>query len=253
MTVAEIAWRDLKPAAKTRAMQLLAIGGDAKTRDFQGASCWADDYKTKENGPWHYINIHFRLDGAPTNNRPLEENVVWAINKFTATMKAPSRSDSDKAEALRFLMHFVGDVHQPLHAVACDSHDHPQGDRGGNDFVFDPVQIGDFEVKNLHFLWDFGGGLCGKVTRPGTNPQVGVLADKLTAMHPRNSFPGVGLTDPMAWAVESLELAKTVTYQLEEKKKPSPEYLSATQFASGRRIAVAGYRLADLLNSVLAQ
>jgi hypothetical protein len=118
MLVAAVAETQLNTTARQAIAELLQEGGDEKTRDLLGAACWADDTKTDKNGPWHYINFHFRHDGQPSENEPLEENVVWAISKFADAMADPNLPAAQRADAIRYVLHFVGDVHQPLHTVA---------------------------------------------------------------------------------------------------------------------------------------
>ncbi len=252
MIVAAIAEKELTSAAKAEATRLLQIGGDDKTRDFLGAACWADDTKTAENGPWHYINYHFRLDGKATTNQPLEQNVVWAITKFSEVLANRAKPDAERADALRFILHFVGDVHQPLHATACDSDDHPNGDRGGNDFTFEPFELRGMNVRNLHFLWDLGGGLYGATERPlSDRTGIDALMATITEQNPRATFPMAQEQSPEAWARESELLSRGVVYGLQSGKKPSDSYLAMAKFVSERRLALAGYRLADLLNRLL--
>ncbi|MEQ1822299.1 MAG: S1/P1 nuclease [Fimbriimonadaceae bacterium] len=254
MVVTEIARRELNELAKHRIETLIAIGGSEKTNDFVTASCWADDFKTAENGPWHYINIHFRNDDQPVTNKALEQNVIWAIEKFSKEINDPFLDNARKADALRFLLHFVGDVHQPMHSVACDNEAHPDGDRGGNDFTFEPFELAGFTVKNLHFLWDIGGGLYGKTDRPlVASNNIGTLATQLINENPRSSFLAINNQKPVDWAEESFKLARGIAYDLPTTKKPSDAYLKTAQYVSSRRITIAGYRLADLLNRLLGQ
>ncbi|MCC7433660.1 MAG: S1/P1 nuclease [Methanoregulaceae archaeon] len=249
MLVSAVAETQLNSTARQAIAELLQEGGDEKTRDLLGAACWADDTKTDQNGPWHYINYHFRHDGQPSENEPLEENVVWAISKFADAMADPNLPAAQRADAVRYVLHFVGDVHQPLHTVACDSEKFPKGDRGGNDFLFDPFNIGTFQVRNLHFLWDLGGGLYGNTPRPLVDREpIDTLRDRLMAEHPKESMPELKIEDPERWAREGVMLAQTLVYGTPEKIAPSSSYLAMTQFVSGRRIVMAGYRLADMLN-----
>ena len=76
MVVAEIAQRQLRANVKQEVSRLLAIGATQKTDSIATAACWADDFKTNQNGLWHYINYHFRTDGRPTFNIPEAENVT---------------------------------------------------------------------------------------------------------------------------------------------------------------------------------
>jgi hypothetical protein len=254
MVIAAIAERELKPDVRLKAHDLLKIGGTDRTRDFLGAACWADDTKNQETGPWHYINYYFKEDGAPGKGKPLEENVAWAINKFAKILGDRTAPKEHRADALRYIIHFVGDVHQPMHSVARETHSHPEGDRGGNDFKIIPPGDMSPAPRNLHFLWDSGGGLFTRVTRPLTpsgERQIRELAESIAKKHPRRDFPAVAVSDPFKWAKESFELAKTKAYKLEENTRPGPAYLQSVKDVSSSRSALAGYRLADLLNRIL--
>lgn len=254
MVVSAIAEKELRPDVRSQVARLLKIGGDDRTRDILGAACWADDTKTAENGPWHYINYHFRPDGTAAENKPLAENVVWAIEKFEGVLRDRARTEVERADALRYLIHFVGDVHQPFHAIAQDSEAHPTGDRGGNDFVFDEFPLAGFNVRNLHFLWDIGGGLYGATPRPiADRSTVDQLADRLRREVGRAQLPELSAKTPMAWSIESMTIAQSVGYSLPEHVRPGDSYLAMVRFISERRLAVAGYRLGDMLNRILAQ
>ena len=259
MVIATIAERGLKPKILAETERLLKIGGDAKNADFVTTSPWADDIRRQrpETGPWHYIDYHFRSDGKPDTNKPDAENAVWAIQKFSAILQDKTKSDAERAEALRFLIHIVGDIHQPLHATARDTDELPTGDKGGNDFrITAPPVFGDMTrpPRNLHSFWDFGGGLFRGEPRPlssESKARIDALATKLTAEYPAKAFKAVSDLNPDDWAKESFELSKTVVYDLKEGSTPSDAYVQKAQDVSGHRIALAGYRLARLLNQLL--
>lgn len=251
MAVVAIAECEVKPEVKAVLERLVKVGGDERTQDLLGAACWADDTRTRENGPWHYINHHFRRDGSATPNLPEPQNVVWAIEKFAAVLRDRSKPDAERADALRYVLHFVGDIHQPLHTTACDSDEFPKGDRGGNDFTFPEMKVGEFNVRNLHFLWDIAGGLYGSTQRPlADRSSIDRLATQLMTLHPRGSFPEIKNTSPMAWSREGEMLSRSVVYSV-NPKVIGEEYLGMVRYVAGRQIALAGYRLADLLNQLL--
>ncbi len=259
MIIAAIAQKNLKPNVLAECERLLKIGADAKNTDFVTTGPWADDVRRDrpETGPWHYIDYHFRPDGKPTENRPDAENAVWAIEKFSAILKDKSKPDAERADALRFLIHFVGDIHQPLHATARDTDEHPKGDKGGNDFHI--VAPDDFKgmsrpPRNLHSLWDFGGGLYHGEPRPLTDEgrgRVMTQADSLMKQLPPKSFSAVADLNPEDWAQESFAASKSVVYNLTENTVPSAEYMAKAREVSSRRIVLAGYRLGRLLNQLL--
>lgn len=259
MIVATIAQSQLKPKVKAECDRLLAIGADEKNADFVTTSPWADDIRgqRRETGPWHYIDLHFRSDGKPTTNKPDAENVVWAIDKFSAILRDRTKPDAERSEALRFLIHFVGDIHQPLHATARDTDAHPEGDKGGNDFrIVAPAVFNGMSrpPRNLHSFWDFGGGLFRGERRPLTaesKARIDTLSAELMKKYPPKSFRAVNDLNPMHWAEESLEYDKTVVYNLTEGSTPSDAYVKTAQDVSAHRITLAGYRLARLLNDLL--
>jgi hypothetical protein len=86
---------------------------------------------------------------------PANSSVVpWAIGLTAATLGNSASADVDRARALRFLVHFAGDVHQPLHAAEMYSADFPEGDLGGNYFK---VSVPGYpSIDNLHYYWDAG-------------------------------------------------------------------------------------------------
>ena len=257
MVVAEIARQSLSPKIVAECEWLLKQDPDPKTNTFLTASCWADDFKSRESAPWHYINIHFRTDGKDTDNKPETQNVVVAINRFSAVLQDKRKDPKERAEALRYLLHFVGDVHQPLHAVARDSDEHPEGDRGGNDFKILPTDRHkelQRPPNNLHALWDMGGNLFRPTVRPLTSDGLATIvriANSIRNRHPEATLDGVTNLDPMAWTQESADIAKRVVYNLKENEVPTPEYIRQCEDVSAKRVAYAGYRLAALLTKLM--
>jgi hypothetical protein len=259
MVIAAIAHRNLTPSAHSEAERLLKVGGTERTRDFFTASVWADDVRPemRETGPWHFINFFFRADGKRPQGKPEPENAPVAIARFSAILADRARPDAERADALRFVLHFVGDIHQPLHSVARESEAHPKGDRGGNDFKIKPPRSFSYLDRpptNLHWLWDSGAGLFDSIPRPLSaegRRRVEAQADTLIAALPERTFRNVREQDPMRWARESFETAKRVSYALPEDSEPSDQYLRAARAAAAQRATLAGYRLADLLNRTL--
>jgi hypothetical protein len=262
MVIAAIAWKHLTPAAQAEASRLVGIGATPRTNDFISAACWADDVRRdrRETGPWHYIDIYFRNDGKPPQNKPDAENAVWAIDRFSAILKDKSKPDAERAEALRFLIHIVGDIHQPLHATSKESDERPKGDAGGNAFRIEPpseLAHGDRPPRNLHALWDLGVGLFPSTT-PGFRPlnderrqEIETIADKVQSEYPLGSQRAVHDLKPMDWANESYHTAVSVVYNLSEDSQPGLAYVAEGQRVSAQRAALAGYRLAELLNRLL--
>lgn len=108
--------------------------------DFMRAS--ADPFWRQQAGPWHYVTVPDGKTYAEAGAPP-EGDAVTALQRFAATLKDPKATKEEKALALRFTVHIIGDLHQPLHAGNGT-------DRGGND-----VKVKWFgEPSNLHRVWD---------------------------------------------------------------------------------------------------
>src|SRR5262245_9995730 len=139
-TVAQVAENHLTPKAKREIAKLL---GPATLAD---VAYWADEIRylpeRKKGDPWHYISIDDTETLASTVRNP-NGDVVEAIERMEATLRDPKATPNDRAEALKFLVHFVGDVHQPLHVGR-------RADAGGN-----KIEITlNGEKNNLHWAWD---------------------------------------------------------------------------------------------------
>ena len=141
--VALIATSELTPKAQAAVADLL--GGDV-TSSMVSASTWADEIRPsrRETAPWHYVNIEIDSIGYDAaRDCPDDACVVGQIERDAKIVGDPAILKPVRAEALRFLVHFMGDLHQPLHCA--DNHD-----RGGN-----AVKV-QFEGRqtNLHAVWD---------------------------------------------------------------------------------------------------
>src|ERR1035437_5183919 len=156
MVVAQIAYNHLDAAVKAKCDTLIAVPlayGGSSTSTFVTAAVWADDYKSQlGSGIWHYIDLPFSLDGTSTNSFvPASFDVVQAINLSIATLQNSSASQTNQAVSLRYLLHFVGDIQQALHASDAFFASQPHGDGGGNGFGINGTW------NNLHPLWEPAG------------------------------------------------------------------------------------------------
>ena len=165
-TVALIAEKHLSPEAKEFVLTLLKenpIDPDVKrycgtaVNDPMGdASTWADDVRPlRHNGPWHYIDIPRGTPRGDSNLAPYcgkEGCVTEALTTQLAILKNKSADPTKRADALRYVIHFVGDLHQPLHSTTND-------DEGGNCvplkyFRRKPCEHNHGYSPNLHSVWD---------------------------------------------------------------------------------------------------
>ena len=261
MMVASIAFKRLNPTAKAQVKKLLAIpiapsNVTRKSIDFVNAAHWPDDVKKlpgfEFSGDLHFVDIPFSTDGTtlPTD-LPKTDNIVKALAHYVDVLKT-STDQNRRAQALRFIIHFVGDIHQPLHCATRVDKNHHEGDRGGNDLL---INVGGHTVK-LHSYWDGG---IDTFPREGPNfapPQLAQIPPAVDVVLQGNpsTDPALKLGDPMnfqLWADESNKLAKEVAYKtIANGKTPDAAYRKAGLRVARNRVAFAGYRLAALLNSI---
>jgi hypothetical protein len=261
MMVASIAFKRLNPRAKAQAMALLArpinpAAVSKKSKDFVNASHWADDLRpfTEFDSfkPLHFIDKPFSIDGtALPAGVPEPDNIVKALEDNVNILKTSTDKDA-QAQALRLIIHFVGDIHQPLHAATRVSSALPEGDRGGNSVS---IKVAG-KKTNLHSYWDGG---IGNFPRTGPNfappplSQIPAAVAKALAGNP-DTNPKLKLDDPFnydAWADESFALAQSVTYKgMKKGVTPSATYNTRALKVARQRVAWGGYRLAALLNAI---
>lgn len=252
MIIGAVAEPRLSPAAREQVARLLPLVRDPRTPDFMTAGVWMDEIRAdgvRLYDRWHYHNLAHSPDGTPTPAQPHEDNVSWAIEQNAAVLKSGKASDAEKARALRFLIHTVQDVHNPLHCGSRYTKDNADGDAGGNEFRFEAE--GEGGPRNLHALWD--GGL-GAFTR-GQGPLIEQakslrpFAEQLTAKYPESSLPQSKNLDPKAWAQEGAAMLKEFVYPA-SPGRPDAAYIEKNRPVAERQAALAGYRLANLLNSI---
>ena len=124
MLVDQIAWENTKPEVRARVTALVAKLENKYNNhtpyNFITAGCYMDDMRAAPGyaySKWHFIDVPYTADGSGYAE-PQPPHVVWAIEQAASTLlKNPAAPDDQKAEAVAMLMHFVGDVHQPLHCV----------------------------------------------------------------------------------------------------------------------------------------
>jgi hypothetical protein len=271
MVVAQIAYLRLTPAAKRQVDRLLVTAPDKralifycdKTYDPVQIAVWMDDIKgdslNDEYANWHYTNHRPFFDGVPerTNIGPEATNVLDRINWSIATLRKGTGRDKTDAEMLGFLFHLVGDVHQPLHTTTRYTTRLPDGDAGGNGF---PVTMpAETRIRNLHSYWDSAAGLFGfdSPRRPlddAGKARIRALAEQLMAANPAQSMPEWREQNVQLWVEESSRLTREAVYNgIRENETPSRSYTERAQRIASRRIALAGYRLANVLNSLYVE
>lgn len=244
--VARVAWALLTPAARSQATSLLEGGQDA----FVSAATWADDVRSArpETYNWHFVDIPVGEPRyvASRDCPPTEKGdcVIAEIARARTELVESGRSTALRAEALKFLIHFVGDLHQPLHAV--DNHD-----RGGNDVKVAALRGPDGRATNLHAVWDTGLINLSDETEAAR-------ADRLLADLPAHPAPAG--QDVVQWAEESHDVAVRVVYRYPSFSLtgPGPDpitlddaYRAAAMTTIDTQLRLGGARLAALVNSLL--
>jgi hypothetical protein len=293
MEVAAVAYKKLKPATKKRVAALLKLNpryaiwivGAPKNDEgrvaFMRAATWADAIKndpayTDKNDTqaaptasqnigyadllrhryWHFTDEPIAADATPVVEAA-SPNVATQIGAFRAVLRAADATDDLKSYDLTWLLHLVGDVHQPLHCVSRFDQADKTGDQGGNKItitgaamppVCDDARFCPFgPPTNLHAFFDdvTGDSYC---TR-----EVETAAPAL----PAPDAAKAAITDENAWVQEGVDAAKTAVYVApigvgDGPFTVTPAYQGAAMALGKQRIALAGARLANLLNADLA-
>ncbi|WP_412754046.1 S1/P1 nuclease [Legionella londiniensis] len=244
--IAQIAYHHLKPHAKKLFNHYNhALDNEYRPQSFVNSAAWLDALKYQEFN-WfnqlHFIKGYFSLDNSPLPPEPTH-NAVWAIQEAMRVLSSPRAGKFHKGIALRILTHVVGDIHQPLHTATKVSSRLPSGDLGGNLFNLASNPI----ASNLHSYWDNGGGYL--TSKEGYRRQYVVKQ----AIMIEKKWPCDLLKtnlNPAEWVNESHDLAIRFAYQLQEGDSPSMGYQKKVQDISEQRIALAGCRLAAILNQL---
>ena len=176
---------------------------------FMKAATWPDVIRksgSKDDHPkWHYITtkIDF-VNGHNSNALNHDENILSALQLCMDSLKNPATAASRKAVYLSWIIHLIGDIHQPLHCGSLFNTEHPDGDKGGNDIWIHVAATND--TTRLHAFWD---DLPGKGTpyleiRKTAEKQIHQFRSKLKKQ--------VTVTAAQAWTKESFDLAVQYAY-----------------------------------------
>ena len=245
--VGRIAEHHLTPEAQRGVAALL--GPDSLAR----VSTWADDIRSdpnwtkspdganvlsdpdwtkppKDARPWHFLSIDDN-ETLETTARDPKGDVLEAIQRLEKILRDPQADRQSKANALKFLVHFVGDVHQPLHVGR-------RADRGGNDIIV----LWFSEPSNLHSVWDSG-------MIDATKLCFSELAEFIDHPTPEEvtAWQSASKAD---WIRESFD-ARQQVYDI-GKRDLGFDYAFRNMPLVEKRLVQAGVRLAGLLNSVFA-
>lgn len=282
---AYIAWERMSPQARAAAVKILlsapedadlsvfllqdSRSEEARQREFfMIASTWADivrdrdfkiRYKKYHQGNWHYADTFWKqTNGKAEILENFDKETGKAVEKlyeFEKTLKDASSSSADKAIALAWIMHIVGDIHQPLHTSARVTELEPKGDQGGNLFELMPKETPRENRVNLHWYWDsiIGRNISRKNDECDSD-YLPVIAHKITKKYPFSKIQNNLKLDRFNdWQEESFKRATTEVFSpiLVRNQMPSEKYKKLAFEVSQQQIAVAGYRLGEMLNQIL--
>jgi hypothetical protein len=279
---AYIAWQRMTPEVRERVVKILLaapedsdIGAlymsnnsrslESKRREFfMLMATWPDIIRDKSfevrfkkyaNGNWHYKDTFWTSKVGKAVL--LEDNgesglAMQKIADFNQVIRGTA-SDADKAIAIAWLEHLIGDMHQPLHASGKVTDENPKGDQGGNLFLLTPKGTPRDKQENLHWFWD---SIVGRY-QPNAKDQcdadyIDPIADQIIRLYPYEKVKDRLNDDKFdLWAKESLDIAMSEVYKdVTFFESPSDKYKKKAFEIAQQRLALAGYRMADLFNEV---
>lgn len=232
-TVADIAFNHLTPKARSAVAELLG------TQTMSDVATWADEVRStpeyKNTGPEHYINVPAGLTQDEFTEQVMkmpDDNAYKALESYVDVLYDTKSTKTQKTTALKFIIHIVGDLHQPMHVSRAE-------DKGGN-----AIQLRyDGKGTNLHALWD------SKLLEHGglTDAQLAEQYDHITPAQ----ISAWQKTPVMDWAWESYQISAQL-YAGVEKSNGNIDDAYNTKYMPviRQRLAQAGIRLAGLLNEV---
>lgn len=203
---------------------------------------WPDQVRNQQTAPWHYVNIEIEeTQYVPERHCPDRQCVVGQIERFRQTLADPAINSEKRQKALKYLVHFVGDLHQPLHAG--QSHD-----RGGNDVKVEFLgqSVNPFTKKpwNLHQVWD--NGLLEQYAS-NASQAVAQIDLYLTSQNEAELAHGTVIE----WAMQSHDQARDHAYRFGPDQRLDEQYLKQALPVVEAQLARAAVRLAHLLNTAL--
>ncbi|SHK72615.1 S1/P1 nuclease [Hymenobacter psychrotolerans] len=233
--VGQIAEKHLNRKARREVQRLLG------TETLTLVSTWPDEIRYypefKETGPWHYVNSPAGLNESQYLQDLKGQTSPNAYNVLQAKLrdlKDPAKTPAEKKAALKFVVHLVGDAHQPLHAGHAE-------DKGGNDIK---VKYRGKDT-NMHSLWD-----------SGLIDYQGLSYTEMTAYYtqqmPRKQVRTWQKTAPEQWFWESYQASEQIYRGVPANGDIDYTYYPAHAELMKQRIQQAGVRLAALLNEVLS-
>ncbi|HOB76596.1 MAG TPA: S1/P1 nuclease [Phycisphaerae bacterium] len=229
---AQIAAERLTPEARKAVRELL---GEQSMAD---VARWADEVRGESRYKWsarlHTAKISPGFDTFDSKRDCPEKGcAVSAVGRFAAVLRDPSADKEQKVEALKFLIHFVGDVHQPVHVTG----DGTKGVTTEVDFFGEKV--------GYHKMWD-----SAIIDKGGKSWQQ--YAKELQKRITEQQVKEWSKLDPALWATESYRINCRGVQAMPKDKRITQEYCDKFVPMLEERVCMAGVRLALLLNDIYA-
>lgn len=231
-TIAKIAENHLTPNARQAIEHYLGSASLAEVSTF------ADEVRSREEykytAPWHYIDLPAGYNFEQFSNAVLnmkEDNAYKALKKCENDLRDPSKSTDEKVFALKFIVHLVGDIHQPMHVSRAE-------DKGGN-----TIKVTfNGQPANLHSLWD-----SRLIEHQGLNyEQLAIRYDRATPAQIKQWQSD----DIMKWLYESYQISEQLYADAKNSPNFDEAYFQAHLTIIQQRVEQAGIRLAGLLNNI---
>jgi len=280
--VAAIAWKELGATTRKRIIAILksapANSEIAKLRPSSGAdsvrneqwfiavSTWPDLVRdparlshTYHRRVWHYADHFWRDDDGPAHEvkGPPPKNAVERLTVLVADLRKPGSTEFPRAVELAWVIHLMGDIHQPLHNASRISKGQLEGDGGGNGMALT-------NSLDLHTFWDhipdevFESDPSNKRTKKesaafeGTPEYVEMWRATITkTFGPRVVGKSQSVDAFERWSLEGAKIAEDSVYRGAKAKDAA--YQARVAAMSNRAMALAGHRLAGLLTSVFSE
>lgn len=276
-----IAWQRMTPEVRERVHKILLAAPEdsqiasyyptygARTEElrkreyFMFMTTWADvirdrnfetRYKNYHKGNWHYYDKFWTVKNGKIEYLPAPEDGGQALERLKtySEMIRGRANDSQKAVAIAWLEHLIGDLHQPLHTSARVTDLEPKGDQGGNLFLLTPQGTPRDKQENLHWFWD------SIVVRNIPNKDnecdsdfIDPIAEKFMKLYPYTKMQNRLAPGRFEeWTEESLKMAQEDVFSgdLIRFQMPTEKYKKKALKVAEERLTLAGYRLGDMFN-----
>lgn len=282
-----IAWQRMSPKARENILKILRSAPEdshlgayyqsygvekeetRKLEFFMFATSWPDvvrdrdfpvRYKKYHKGDWHYDDTFWKqVDGTVELLTGFEGGGqgVPRLKDFDALIRDPASSNADKAVAIAWILHIVGDLHQPLHTSARVTDLEPKGDQGGNLFLLSPAGTPRPEQYNLHRYWDSiierNNPIKDKDCERG---YLETIAKKIISENPYDKVKAkLNMGKFGEWQQESFQYNASFVFtsDLKRNSMPPDHYNRNAYRLAKSQLALAGYRLGDMLDSVFGE